>query len=317
MLTITRESEGLTARVPVKVFGSVHPARGMDEVELPELGLPIPIHRLIGMNNYPPHDHDHYELTFVVGGTGIHETAHGRIEVGRGSVHALAPGEVHSYEDVDRLAKVKCAYLGEWLLNDLHDLLSEGDLIPLFMHTVLGEMPLRNQTPQWQIDQATWEACAQELRDIALETQSAKPSLIRMKAALKKMMVVLDRSFTQSGGNLVLESELAPWMRRFLQRIEEAILHGEPLSVAAIADELGMSVKTFSRSFNHVFGSSPTQYYQHRRVQRACWMLLHSGKNITEIAHLLGYSDSAHFTRVFRRIRGVSPSEYRTKYDAP
>lgn len=315
MLTVTRQSAGLTASLPVKVFGSYHPPLGCSALERPpDVGLPINMHLIGGADAYPPHKHDHYEITFIVDGRGIHETQFGQVEVGPGSVHVLAPGEMHCYREADALTKVKCAYLGEWLLNDLHELLSEGELIPLFMHTVLSGLSDPLEPPQWQVPSDVWEECARELGDIVRETAREHPSLIRMKSALKKMMVLLDRSFSEWGGQLVIESESAPWMRRALQRVEETILQGESLDLASIAKELDMTVKAFSRSFHQFMGSSPTEYFQHRRVQRACWMLLHSGRNITEVAHILGYSDSAHFTRMFRRMRGETPSDYRVKY---
>jgi len=48
----------------------------------------------------------------------------------------------------------------------------------------------------------------------------------------------------------------------------------------------------------------------HARFRVASRMLQDPGMRVTDVAHRLGYSDVAHFSRAFRRIAGVSPSEY-------
>ncbi len=312
MRTVTRNEEGLTADRPVRVLGAAFSPLGKPDPPTIPRGLPVAPYWLQGWTDYELHNHEHYEIGIVCSGQGTHETAVGSSLITAGSVVVVAPGEVHGHTHMDGVVIVNCAYLGEWLITDLHELLSEGDLLPLFLHAAFPGAGSRPFVPQWQIDSATREACFRELADIAYEERQPKPSLIRMKSCLKKVMVLLDRSFSASGGHMALRA--TPWIRSTLQTIEETVLQGEPFRVASVAESLGLDAKTFSRTFHQQIGASPTRYYQHRRVQRACWLLLHSDKPVTDIAHLLGYTDSAHLTHVFKRERGCTPREYRHKY---
>ncbi|WP_179091868.1 helix-turn-helix domain-containing protein [Paenibacillus borealis] len=48
------------------------------------------------------------------------------------------------------------------------------------------------------------------------------------------------------------------------------------------------------------------------RIEKACLLLKeNAGLSISEISSLVGYSDHSYFTRVFRKLMGISPSQYR------
>jgi AraC-like DNA-binding protein len=258
------------------------------------------------------HDHDHYEISIVVAGTAMHETAAGRSRIGGSSVQVVAPGEVHGFYDIDGMHIINCAYLVEWLLFDVRELLSEEGLVPLFLHTALFSQAHRLQIPQWALDQDVLQACLRELHDIARECEQEKPSQAYMKWSLKKLMMVLGRSFATRDNTLLLP--IRNELRSSLEYIEERIVQCESFSVASLAEQLGMSPDYFSRVFKDATGWSPMDYFQRRRVHHACWMLLNSSQSVTEVAHALGYSDSAHFSHLFRRYRGMSPRDFRRKY---
>lgn len=87
------------------------------------------------------------------------------------------------------------------------------------------------------------------------------------------------------------------------------------LSSTIRVDDLGRSValsrNRFSRAFRRTFGQSPYAYVVRRRALRACEMMLGSAAPLSEVAQDCGFADQAHFTRVFRRVVGESPSVWR------
>jgi AraC family transcriptional regulator of arabinose operon len=83
------------------------------------------------------------------------------------------------------------------------------------------------------------------------------------------------------------------------------------LSLSAMAEHAGLSVSHFSYLFKQQTGYSPTDYFIHLKIQRACTMLSLSPKNIHEIAYEIGYSDPYYFSRIFKKIMGISPRQYR------
>jgi AraC-like DNA-binding protein len=93
-----------------------------------------------------------------------------------------------------------------------------------------------------------------------------------------------------------------------------AYLHenfAESLSTEDLARRAGQSVSQFERTFRKAFGTSPRQYVLRVRVERACRLLTETDQTVATIAVECGFCDHAHFTRAFRALMSVSPSEYR------
>jgi AraC-like DNA-binding protein len=99
-----------------------------------------------------------------------------------------------------------------------------------------------------------------------------------------------------------------------IELLEDASTGAESCSVAEVARRVGMSRDHFARVFRDATGWSPLEYFQMRRVHHACNLLLNPQNRITQIAHQLGYSDAAHFNRLFKRFRGMAPRVYRKTY---
>ncbi len=69
----------------------------------------------------------------------------------------------------------------------------------------------------------------------------------------------------------------------------------------------------FCKLFKQCFGKNFTSYLTEYRVDAAKKLLEDPMVNIKEIGRTVGYGDSNYFTKVFRRVTGISPTEYRTR----
>ena len=72
-----------------------------------------------------------------------------------------------------------------------------------------------------------------------------------------------------------------------------------------------------NRRFTHsvifaAMGTTPKQYYDRQRFERAVQML-QEGKRLSRIAEKLGFADAATFCKAFKRFYNVSPGQYRSK----
>ncbi|MES2920217.1 MAG: helix-turn-helix domain-containing protein [Verrucomicrobiota bacterium] len=85
----------------------------------------------------------------------------------------------------------------------------------------------------------------------------------------------------------------------------------EPLPLALVARNAGLSESHFCRVFRDATGLTLTDYVNRRRIQWAKRELLKSETRISEIAFLIGYQSLSQFNRSFSRVTGLSPSRYR------
>jgi YesN/AraC family two-component response regulator len=85
-------------------------------------------------------------------------------------------------------------------------------------------------------------------------------------------------------------------------------------SIDQIAEHLHISKHYLCRLFKDSMGITLIDYLNTVRIKTACTYLETSDKDILEISELCGYNSSAYFSNVFKKVRGISPSQYRKKY---
>jgi AraC-like DNA-binding protein len=88
----------------------------------------------------------------------------------------------------------------------------------------------------------------------------------------------------------------------------------EPLRVADLAREAGMSPAHFSREFRAAFGEPPHAYLLTRRLERAASLLRNTDRSVTEICFAVGWGSLGSFTTTFRRVYGMTPAAYRSSF---
>lgn len=105
----------------------------------------------------------------------------------------------------------------------------------------------------------------------------------------------------------------APAVRR-LRRCIHARL-AERLYLDELAVEAGVSTHQLLIGFRQVFGTTPAQYIIGQRIRAARRLLATTAKDITSIAHEVGFSSHSHLTRTFRQQTGEIPSRVRLRED--
>jgi transcriptional regulator GlxA family with amidase domain len=87
----------------------------------------------------------------------------------------------------------------------------------------------------------------------------------------------------------------------------------EPIQIAVLAEQFGVSERTLTRRFTAATGLGPQAYLQLVRVNLAQRLLETTSDPVESVRRAAGYRDTAAFRRVFKQITGLSPSQYRTR----
>lgn len=89
----------------------------------------------------------------------------------------------------------------------------------------------------------------------------------------------------------------------------------EKISVEKLSKELAIGRRNFDRRFIRATGNTPVEYLQRLKIESAKKSLETTRKTVSEIMYEVGYSDHKAFREVFRKITGISPLEYKNKYN--
>lgn len=87
----------------------------------------------------------------------------------------------------------------------------------------------------------------------------------------------------------------------------------EPLNLATVARAVGLSPSRLAHLFKEVTGHNFTHLLRSVRMGEACQLLMMTDLKVHEIANRVGYADVAYFHRMFHRLHGITPVEYRQR----
>jgi AraC-like DNA-binding protein len=131
--------------------------------------------------------------------------------------------------------------------------------------------------------------------------------------SMTHLLAVFAEHLSMKGNQIVLRQATAepPVITKAKQYIEEH--HTEDLSLGQVAGAVFTSTFYFCKLFKRATGFNFTMYVSRVRVEKAKNLLLNPNLRISEIAYEVGFQSLTHFNRVFKRIVGQSPTEYRAQ----
>jgi AraC-like DNA-binding protein len=88
----------------------------------------------------------------------------------------------------------------------------------------------------------------------------------------------------------------------------------EPITLAGVAAVAGMSIPTFCRFFKQNIKKTYFDFLQDLRISHACKLLANTDKPVLAVCYESGYNSWAHFSKQFRRVKGLPPGRYRKQF---
>lgn len=107
----------------------------------------------------------------------------------------------------------------------------------------------------------------------------------------------------------VSREDVSPEVARVLRYLETA--YDDPVSPSSLARKAGMTAARFARVIKRIHGISPMQLITKTRITAGCRLLRETDASIARIALDCGFADHSAFTRAFRAVTGMSPTEHR------
>ena len=131
------------------------------------------------------------------------------------------------------------------------------------------------------------------------------------QALAMELLAILAEHATVRGGRLPADETVVQRLSNVLELISQDLSH--PPDIKQMAHACGLSVSRFHATFKTVMGASPGRYLQDLRLLRARQLLLAGDLPVKSVAAETGFADVFHFSRLFRKRCGASPSAYRAQ----
>jgi len=145
------------------------------------------------------------------------------------------------------------------------------------------------------------ELCDLQLEKDALSIIKSKASLLELIYLYLKGSPNIEYKVSKDGNKQNIEN--------ILTYIEENL--DQDLSVGLLAKLINFHPNYFTRMFKTKTGFLPKHYIIHRRMTKASNLLMRTNESIAEIAQKTGFKNQFYFTNAFKKINGLTPSDYR------
>lgn len=164
---------------------------------------------------------------------------------------------------------------------------------------------VRSLAREWGV-----EIKEKELREAYFATQVVSP---RQHESVVRLLSIFSEHLSILSNQLVVQQENSepPVIRRAKEFINEH--QTEDLTLSQVAKAVNTSTFYFCKMFKKATGINFTDYLSRVRIEKSKNLLLNPNLRISEIAFEVGFQSLTHFNRVFKKVLGQSPTEYRAK----
>ena len=240
--------------------------------------------------------HYHYEFEIVYCISGSFEVLHNgnRRKVDEGDIILVNSMTAHSFT-VKKPVEIFWVEFGPIFLKENFKILSELDFNDFLLNDKTSDL---------------YMSLCGYFDEIIEENDKNKPSSeLKVIKNLYGICVALIDSFSNVGKTSVEKCSQA------IEKSIEMIYHNfaENLTVAKAAEEVGYGVANFCKLFKKTTGMGFHEYLNNYRVKTACHLLLQTEFDIGKVSETVGFNETKTFCRVFKKIIGVSPGQYRSR----
>jgi AraC family L-rhamnose operon regulatory protein RhaS len=261
--------------------------------------------------DYPPHNHDHFEIILIKRGFGAHTINKIPSQYKAGDIFLIAPEDFHSFEVHE---KTSFCYLKftESLFRKDGNIQEKAKWMQRIESVLFNPNLVPGDTKYNDQDKERILHIADIILDEHHNPRNYSPEIIA--DAVSMILSIIARNIC----NLYCEKQVkAEANKGKVNEISTYIRHEvydpEKMRIEMIAEHFNMSKNYISIFFKKHTGESLQQYILNYRMTLAENRVRLSDFTISEIAHQLGFTDESHLIKQFKKHYTISPGEYRKK----
>lgn len=257
----------------------------------------IYFYHIVLNESYALHGHNFYELEIVTEG-GCRECVNGEyVEVSAGDVYILTPNDYHNYILPESGGQVK-----------IHSIRLYFSLVSDHVRECLSRI---KSVLIPKVDNESFRIISSMAEQANEKLKSTNPFMIAaaeyMLDSIICMLTGMENTFSAAKIND------KSYISLLLKYVSEN--YREDIDLADAAEKLAISKGYLSSLINSYFGRGFPEILNDYRIRQVTCELLSTNKSVTDICYDAGYQDCAHFSRVFKRCIGMTPTQFRKSFE--
>ena len=258
--------------------------------------------KIIRKNNF-------FELIYVVDGTGIQIINHNKFQYRKGNLFLVTPQDVHSFE-ISTVTKFFFLRFNEYYVKtNSQNPQSETVLRMEYILQNASHRPgcILKNTIDKPLIASLIESIINEQNNQQIYHQKIIEQIVNaiITVVARNIALKLPKNIKETTGEMVLE---------ILHYIQENIYDPKQLKANLISENFNISLHYLGKYFKKQTGETLQEYISNYKLRLIEARLLNSDMRINEIADELHFSDESHLNKVFRKHKGINPSEFRKKF---
>lgn len=252
----------------------------------------------------PAHVQDTWELAYVVTGRGMRTIGDTTEPFSEGEVILVPPGMIHQWifdpshtDSKDNIADI-ALFIPPGLLDEISALLPEfaGNAKAISARATAVKFEGKRKRMLQKLMLRLSQSTHPEIKVICFL------SLLSLLGADEDHEIVVGNCIESTPAIKKADKARIYCECNYMKRIslEEAALH------------MGMNVSSFCKFFLRNFGCTFTEHINSLRIRESCRLLKATSDPVADIAYTAGFTSVPYFNRIFRRLKGCSPSQFRT-----
>jgi len=254
----------------------------------------------------PVRQNNFFELIYIVNGTGVQFTNGNKFNYRRGNLFLITPQDTNSFQ-ISTTTQFFFLRFSETYIQ----LFKDRDWTER-IEFILGNAShrpgciLKNQVDKPLIASLV-ENIIREHSNQQLYHQKIVQQIVNTIIVIvaRNIALKLPKKIKETTGEVVLD---------ILQYIQQNIYEPKRLNAKEISNKHGISLSYLGRYFKKQTGETLQEYIAKYKIRLIEIRLLNTDMRINEIADELNFTDESHLNRVFKKQKGISPSEYRKQF---